>query len=502
MTGTLLDVLVLMIDLAEFAIPGTQNPVLPLGVPGEIQLVSGVDSNGVDWGPSDRNADHAQVATDNQMNALVVFHSTRLDFPPLLLKQVEVVYFRYSGSTQTWTQEGRALVGAVNHSPLGHLYTQQNVKCERPDVVVLNDRFFVVWTRIYDSTISGQQNEPAVLEGSWVRWTGSALEVNNGGLPAGRGFIIDSNYWVRECAGVPDAVSLGTLYGGNKLAVGIVYPHQTKFSDPNSLPPDLVRKFDLRLKTCTLDTATGAMSTTSFPVLGTNIRFNGSTDGSPGLILPEVAPAGTDAHFFFAYEEQIEDQTGLTSGRVVLQLYEITDPLNGDHVMLDSHLFGNVAGQTTRRPVLSTYRPNSPGSHIVSIAFNTYISSGDGDVVYEEWNFTSGATKVPWPPTHGWDNLGPDRKPVPLHGRNHGSNPALNFRRCYAERIISGTSCSLLKYDFASDATSTITSADGLQRPAVSYIYDSVAAEHWVALTWEQTVPNQNYTRVYLMIGH
>ncbi len=184
------------------------------------------------WGPDDRQADHATVAILPNLDVLVAWHGLRKDLEVQYgydLRQVEIGYLRYDSIPERWTLSESRLLGDVFWDVLS--YNANAVKCERPDAIAVGgDWFFVVWTRRYDRSLQGLEEEPAVLECAWVRWDSAAgqLQVVDSGAP-GQGYLLDSNYHVRECAGVPDAFVLKS--SGPPYEVGVVYPHQTDFGD-------------------------------------------------------------------------------------------------------------------------------------------------------------------------------------------------------------------------------------------------------------------------------
>jgi hypothetical protein len=202
-------------------------------------------------------------------------------------------------------------------------------------------------------------------------------------------------------------------------------------------------------------------------------------------VLPDVASASVPWRFGLAYEEQPTGPSGPT-GRILLETWDV-DALTISLARRESHAFGNlIAVAYRRRPMLSAYPSAFPGEDVFAIAFNRLSSTGEGDVVYEEWNLTDGAFKVLWPVGWGWDNDADHRKPVPLLGREISLN--VWFGRCYAEKSNGGDNCDLQKYvrkdAQTTDQRFTVTTADQLQRPAAAYQYDSVHDN--VALTWEQ----------------
>lgn len=508
--------LILLLAIPSFEISALADISQTWSRDSQLEIPLKADFATGNWGEIDRKADHAVVAINSAGDVLEVCHTDRNTYaPPLLLKQVEFAFFEFAAGPDRWTLLDQKVIGSVNHSPLLQFYPQVNVKCERPDVVAVGDWFFAVWTRIYDRNGDGgilyglpgdQTKEPAVLECAWIKKSGGTTQVYTNGLPAGLGFELDrdisgGNFWARECAGCPDAVVLSNPPGG-PWTVGVVYPHQTKFGDFNeqtgSPGGDSKRRFELRFLLCTINSA-GVISVTHCPpivpsVAGqplSGIRFDGPADAA-GLILPDVAPGSVPWRFGLAYEEQFST-SAVTSGRIQLQTWDATDATG--LVMLESHSFGDLTTPAfMRRANISSYPSAFPGEDVFAIAFGRKVPGGDADVIYEEWSLTNGAHQISWNPGLGWDNDGDDRKPVPLLGRQ--LSPTTHFGRSYADRAVSPTACDLLKYDLASDTRVQINTFDGLQRPAAAYLFDGVNDN--VALTWEQGVAGQTFTRVWL----
>jgi len=183
------------------------------------------------FGSPNRAADHATVAMNSNKDILVAFHTVRdwtlpgeLLPPPGSpnylggLKQVEIAFFDYdeSSSVDKWNHVETRILGGMEHMPIS-VFSQRIIKCERPDVVAVGDKFFVVWTRRYSSAsdFAGQENEPAVLECAWIEIDNGAMVVHGTDSPVagpGLGFILDSHlpggshdFHIRECAGVADA---------------------------------------------------------------------------------------------------------------------------------------------------------------------------------------------------------------------------------------------------------------------------------------------------------
>lgn len=372
-------------------------------------------ASGGHWGLIDRKADHATVAMNSVGDVLIAYHSSRPDFNANYdsLKQVEIAFLEYDSTSDSWSLESQnqKVVGGVDPSPLSGTYQQTDVKCERPDVIAVGEMFFVVWTRIYErqhgsGNPSDQINEPAVLECAWVKKDSNGdIQVYTGNAAAGAGFELDrdsttSRFFVRECAGCPDAVVLHPGDANTLPTVGIVYPHQTNFGDYGS-PADNQRLFELRFQACSIDPANGnAISSVAYPAL---VASNGSTTGivydgynnAAGIVLPDLAPGSDNWRFGLAYEEQLKPGS-VTNGRIILQTWEAT-PNGASIAQLESHAFGNSSTTAyRRRPILSSYPAAFPGQDVFAIAFNKVSTTGVGEVIYQEWLMTEGTSAIYW----------------------------------------------------------------------------------------------------------
>ena len=117
-----------------------------------------------------RDADHATVAMNSNLDIAVAYHSDRTDAGSDL-KQVEVAYYEYQGwgpgGTDSWEHVATKVVGSIYHNPIQTLPSGP-VKCERPDIIAVGTRFFVVWTRRYQGTTTALEHHPAVLECAWI----------------------------------------------------------------------------------------------------------------------------------------------------------------------------------------------------------------------------------------------------------------------------------------------------------------------------------------------
>lgn len=468
--------------------------------------------DGMEWGEADRTADHATVAMNAERDILVAFHSTRADIEDSVgthqgfhepLKQVELAFFRYDSQDDEWDLTAQKLIGSTVHDPR-FSNEQEYVRCERPDVIAAGSRFFVVWTRRYDRDQPGDEEEPAVLECAWVEWNSSTstLDIHNGGLADGLGYPLDTDYWVRECAGVPDAVLFDV--DSTSSTVGVVYPHQTDFGDALD-GNDNERRCELRLIVTSLTHSSHTIPTPDAPyALVDDINFDGPTAPSgevaAGLILPDLARAQPDSvtgafRFWLAYEEQNFPLTGtVPDGRIRLGLIEQTATGWGP---LGTHTFGLAsAPYARRRPNLASHPEDAGGLDVVSIAFSKTNTTGNDDVVHQEWLFDAddGLTQVITQPVHAFENTTDHHtRPVPLHGR---TTPLV--RRLY---IVNSTDKELLEYDVDSDDTTVRrTTTENLGRPAVAYRAGSGSVPDDVALTWEETGEAAEYARIWLRV--
>jgi len=463
------------------------------------------------WGPSSRKADHATVAINSERDICVVFHTDRdQDLGTNIdLKQVEAILYRYIPANDSWSRSSTILLGSVERSPLFSTYPQTLVKCERPDVIAVGNRFFVTWTRRYDRL--AHPEEPAVAECAWIEWSFSqSAFIATGSGSVGEGFPLDydgndhdlnSNtlptlYRVRECAGVPDAVVLVEDAGGTS-SVGVAYPHQTDFGDlPGNL--DDTRLFDLRFITSVFD---GSAISKDIPqVLVGGIPFHGTPEDSAGMILPDLARASLSERFILAYEEQQLGVTpGTSYGMIRLKVFEFSSS-QMSWGELATYTFGGPAVlQYKRRPNVSSFPLLGSGLEVITIAFNKPSALGDKDVVYEQWQFSnSGIFRVPWPIGVGWPNTAQqDFRPLPLHGT---TSPF--FRRCYAERETGAGTCQILEYDVDTNAPPTVLATiPNIGRPAASFLYvPSAASPLYAAVTWEGPGIVQQGTKIILRV--
>ncbi len=376
-------------------------------------------------------------------------------------------------------------------------------------MIAAGSRFYVTWTRRYDRNMPDQQLEPAVLECAWIQWNGASYSIYNNSLPIGRGVILDIDYKVRECAGVPDAVLLDPGSATTDPTVGVVYPHQTDIGDVDPvtfLPPgDNNRRCDLRLVVTSLNSANVIPPPAPPVALVTNIQFNGDSAPfgmeSAGLILPDCAPGQRDPvtlayRFWLAYEEQFQvPGSAVPDGRIRLQLWEQN---SGNWGTLATHTFGQASAQYVRRRAnVSSHPETAGGMDLVSIAFSKSNTPGNGEVVHEEWRYdpVQGLYKVVWTPGTGFVNtLDDDIRPIPLHGR---TTPLV--RRVLVDR--NESPCQILQYDLDTNSTQVKrSSTNGLGRPAVGYRAGAGSVPDDVALTWEEKPAGLSYFRIFLRV--
>lgn len=528
-----------------------RNASSPLGIP------LAEDGTGLPEGVGSiqRDADHGSVAMNCNRDILIAFHSTRKnDFDQNKtyygeLKQVEVAYFKYktkANGDEYWEHLDSQVVGSIDHSPITSLQVDL-VRCERPDVVAVDDKFFVVWTRLYGTqTPNTSGRQPAALECAWIEESSVPGEkINVIGDPTGikgQGAIIDAHVpgtneglflEVKDCSGVVDAVPIHAPSNPNSpFTVAVAYPHQTAFSSAN----EDTRKFNLRVATCGLDTSGTSPIVTvdsSFLDLKQNIPFDGepAPNGmdSPGLILPDLAPSSEETAFWAAFEQQTKKTvtpisgipTEVAEGRIKLQYFKLQS--TGEWEAEATKTFKTPSSsedyQWRRRPMISSYTADT-SEHVVSIAFGTTKSHPDAsdqsaNVVLDHWEYEAGSLSkpptfdIPYPIFLEWPNDSDewDNSPVPLMGRN---NPFV--RRCYAARVeFTGfpvsTSRDLVEWNPYAPGTLDTLDQDtnlfeGIRRPAAAYHYESSATSpDYFAVIWEKEVPNWNdIRRVYLMV--
>lgn len=424
-----------------------------------------------------------------------------------------------------WEHLDTVLLGSIDHSPIPTI-PQGKVKCERPDIEAVGNKFFVVWTRRYHHSVNNAGNEPAILECAWVEKIEDPITgirvIGSPNGDEGRGFELDRHvpgvdpFEIRECAGVPDAVRLVDSTDPYKVAV--VYPHQYVFGSGSSE----TRKFEMRMVTCSFDPVTETISKSQKTLIDEATPFQGSTAppgfSSPGLILPDLAPSRHENSFWLAYEQQVRiaGSTPTVDGRIKLQYWEET---SAGWEEVASKTFKSAAGSDyfrRRRPMLSSY-PEGTQETVASIAFMK-ISSDPGaidpsaNVVYEEWEHEVGSLISP--PTYGpgippfsvseWPNsaIQWDDKPAPLHGR---TDPAI--RRCFAVRIPLTTSQPEELVSFDSTAfPPTLVSMDStsyveVRRSSASYHYhDGASNPDYIGVAWEKRIVAGGAKRVWISV--
>lgn len=484
--------------------------------PLEIQLLD--NGTNAKWGLQSRTADHATVAMNSRKDILVSYHTDRNELDSSLLpKQVEAVLFEFDG-VDTWDYVDTFLLGSADfYDPLDLIPpgVPQYTKCERPDVIAVNEQFFVVWTRI--SQYSQTPNEPAVLECAWIDpYDSSGPQVYDYYGPSdtgsGRGYELNNNYNVLACAGVPDAVLLNDGAGADLPKVAVVYPAMFSISGST-------RSFDLLISTSSLDiTNTAAPISDVGPddLLNAHVAFNGDDSNAAGLILPDLARGIDENQFILAYEEQFTVTGPPSRDYGLIRMCRVELSAGGTWSAPQSHTFGSSQSTLARRrPNLSSYITQTSASNIVTIAFNTHPAGdrdADADVVFSEWTLDAndGIFGVPWPagvgqPPHTWPNdtgtppILYDFRPIPLSGHD------ANFRRCFAESFPAGTNpptCDLVEYEITSNppALQALTNKT-LARTAVAYFYDpTFTVPDFVALTWEQEVDNGAKWRIRLLV--
>lgn len=510
--------------LALVGLSGVPQSTLTRAFPVAFNEIPLADSTGLlnGVGPSTREADHATVAMNSDRDILVAFHTSRPDITGAgNMKQVEVAFYEYQ-SNDTWDYVDTILLGAIDYHPIAQL-PQQLVKCERPDVIAVGNKFFVVWTRRYDESITGQANEPAILECAWVEKSSGSIPLNVIGHQSGvegRGFELDAHvpggraFEIRECAGVPDAVVLNDP--GDPFKVAVVYPHQFVFSSG----PNLNRKFALRMVTCSLDVAQNTVSKGSPEELHSTVVFNGpSAPGggtSAGLILPDLAPSSEANSFWVAAEGQVMDSSSppLENGRIRLEYWQENA---GTWDVLASKTFKSPTGGTSymrRRPMISSF-PAGTAEHVVSIAFSKgnpdpAATDKSANVVHEQWEYENGSLISP--PSYGpgvppetlaeWPNssLYGDGKPVALHGRT-----VPYIRRCFATRALlgGGAQMDIMSFDDVTMPEVLVnldtTYYNLVSRPAAAYHYHSGAANpDYITVTWEKIITSGGPRRIWI----
>jgi len=437
---------------------------------------------------------------NSERDIVVAFQTSRPDITGFGdMKQVEFAYYEWK-SGDTWDFVRTEVIGSTGHNPISGL-NQNIVRCERPDVIAVEDKFFVVWTRRYQA--SGDPNEPAVLECAWIdKVSPGNIQVFNNGGPSGLGFKLDAHvptmggrgFWVKDCAGVPDAVALSdsNLLAGSFKA-GVAYPHET---DGFTSGSNGDRKFTNRFITCTLD-ASGSLTPGPHNDLQENIPFNGATapngGSSAGLILPDLAPSIEDNAFWLTAETQTM-ALGLPHGKIRLQYWQ-QDVSTGIWELQASKTYKSpsfpyLKPYVRRRPNVSAY-PELGLNPTVTLAFNKLDPNpgvgGDGtvNVILDAVEYDGSGFVVPagsqaiWPNDPGFD----DGKPVPLRGKTGAPVPS-----CYADRVslASPSTCDIVTNGLTVLDTNP---HDSVGRPAASYHFHPGAANpDYAVATWEKVI--------------
>lgn len=495
------------------------------------------DYGGSGIGSTTRGADHATVAMNDKRDIVVAYHAERTGTGFGGLKQVEIAYYEYQliAGADTWVHLDTILLGSIDFNPLG--FPQLKTRCERPDVVAVRDKFFVVWTRRYEDSLGYPQQDsgPAIIECAWVEKASSQQTYKVQTYPdfqdplnpnKGLGFELDSHLpsggydlFAKECLGVADAVP---LLDSGKYKVAVAYPHQTDFSSPGNLN----RKFKKRLVTCKLDLSNPSspqvMIDNPVTELQQSIVFNGDTSPGPtpsaGLILPDLAPSSLENSFWLAYEGQTENASGYPNGRIRLEYWTLEDATNNTWVSTYGTTYKGAANSKAyvrRRPNISSYPPSSSpgGEQMVSLVFNRRatdpsIPDQTAQVIYTEAIWQNGSSTPPPPPmVVGWTNLpsNHDGKPTVVRGRD---SPYI--RRCFADRDPvapppPSSLCEILSFNDITQVYSTIDSitvppaSGAIGRPAADYHYESTAPiPDYIPVTWEKKINSNDPLKIWL----
>lgn len=466
-------------------------------------------SGGFVYGTGDpnRNCDHATVAMNKNRDVVVAYQGFRYPAPGDLpdpgpttykgqLKQVEVAYYEFRptpSGEDAWVHLETRVIGSVEHAPLSGL-DQQLLRCERPDVVAVDDKFFVVWTRRYQSAnvFPNQDTEPAVLECAWIEKVNTPnpqMVVHADPLGAnGMGYVLDAHdpaggrrFEVLDCGGVADAVPLVNK-DENRLEVAVVYPHQTEFGT------DLfsARTFELRVAVCNFNLTTKAIGhRNDFAPLWDEVPFNGRPTPSnvtAGLVLPDLAPSDEPRAFWVAHEQQYLKEVNLgykvPEGRIQLEYFKFQPGPGGqpgEWQRKARKTFKGDPGIGTwrRRPSVSSY-PWDTDEITVSLAFimvRSHPNAADGgsNIYNQDWAYRDGEMIAA--PGHKLYIIPSDEhywidRPSALQGTN---SPLI--RRCYYTRDIS---------DHPAPSPTDLVYADTTKFPAEHVIIDSDANTHFV----------------------
>lgn len=490
--------------MAFFGIPvaavQAQTAELHRSVPGPFKVVPLAEGAG----PQDRESDHATVAVNRRRDIAVAFHSSRRDISGAgNMKQVEVALYGWRGDEE-WRHLGTVVLGDIRHDPLG--LGPDYVKCERPDVIAVDNRFFVVWTRRYQGT--GFDREPAVLECAWIEIDAQGnVTILNESLPAGLGVPLDAHgaqsgqhkFWVRDCGGVADAVALKEQPGDGGPEVAVIYPHQTVFP----VGTRGSRRFEQRIVTCTLNPQ-GRVVRGPINRLHEEVRFDGPVapddNAVPGLILPDAtASPGQDA-FWLAFEWQTMEY-GFENGRVQVEYWQRNAGSweRQDSVGFRSAPAPDFKPRLRRRPNLASLPVpwQRPQAILAFNRLNPYPGlGGDGsaNVVLNKLVFENGEIVASpglgdlWPNDSQFD----DGKPVPLVSRAGSGLPT-----CFAGRSLSFT----LDRDIINEHEMAMDTGNHAMvgRPAVSYRYHPESLRpDYVVMTLEKRLQAGAPLRVWV----
>jgi hypothetical protein len=411
-------------------------------------------------------ADHATVAINDIDDILIAYHANTVNSGE---KQVEVAHYKLDPISGVLTHTSTEVIGGVGQDPLG---LGGLIKCERPDVIAVGDMFFVTWTRIYDAV-----NKPSVLECAWIKYdVTNGLQVYSGQTSTGLGYALDSDFDVQECAGVADAFVVSE--SGGILSAGVVYSHQTKMSDPGGTPPDLTRRFDMRLALSEFNINQNTLSAVAPETIISNIRFDGDTGNSAALILPDAVRGVAADEFWLTYEAQIESGSAV-QGKVRLS-YVKKNIVGNSWAPQATYVFGTTTAQVLRRPMLFNHK-DTPRN--VSIAFSLPLSPTTLDVHFSSWAYHSPGFLSQELVSNQFNNVSNENRPIPLN--------ATGYKRCYFKR-----SGQILYYDQDTDQDVGVSSSSGGDafRPAVA-MYRG-ATDDYIATTWEEGSP----ARVWVLV--
>lgn len=415
-------------------------------------------------------ADHATVAINSNLDIAVAYHARTSS---AILKQVEGAYYKRNNSTDSWSYVSTSVVGSTIHDSLNLGSTP---KCERPDIVSVGEYFFVTWTRRYeDYPTPTSSNHPAALECAFLKYENSAVSVINGNNPPGLGYQIDAHglngndFYVKECAGVVDAFVIDDTNTTHRL--GVVYPHQTNFVDST-------RKFDLRIASVSINSVTDTLSRAVPSCLINNIRFEGSTGGSVGLILPDAVRGNISNEFWLTHELQIHDSSNNTTQGKIRIAYIKKNLAGGEWSPMATHVFGTSNLSILRRPMLSNHSDHPAN---VSIAFSSEPNGQDVD--YQQWSVVND-NLVGVIPTSGHqfnNSTAIDERPIPFH--------SFGYRRCYFSR-----NGNIIYYDLDTDQETILHSSTDASRPAVAIGRQGI--NDYIVNTWEEGSPKRIWINI------